>query len=580
MKFIIYDFEVFKNDWMVVCKYTDNPDHIIIINDADKLRTFYEDNKNNIFVGYNNKHFDDFLLKGILSGLSPQKITKWIVFDEKNGWKFPGYDKSIRFVSLDLMDDITGAVGISLKEIESNLGMSIEESSIPFDIDRSLTEDEIKETIKYCTHDVDATEKLMSVRSDYIKSKFQLINTFKLPLSNLSMTNAQLTAEVMSPRVKQYDDWYVYDVPSELQLKDTSIMEMYSTPLDVTKKKEVLICGVPHILGFGGLHGATECSHYKDNIYNFDVASYYPSLIIKFGYQCRGIKDPNKYKQIYDQRICYKKSGDPRAAAYKLVLNTFFGAMGYEYNKLYDPKQNHQVCITGQLFLIDLLEKLKPYITLIQSNTDGIMFQTYQIDKCREIINEWQKRTTMNMEEDTIKEVYQKDVNNYFILKDNGEIKSKGGYVKNYGIEWDKSSKSLKEHYGNFVSNTMSILDEAIVKNLLYKTPVEDIIYGCNDPIRFQITTKKGPTYKRVEYEVDNVLIEANKVNRVFATKSSRYGKLFKVKQNGRKDTIASLPEHCLVFNKDLSEFDISLVDKEWYINVAKSKICDFMGKK
>src|SRR5574344_167892 len=195
MKFIIYDFEVFKNDWMVVCKYTDNPDHIIIINDADKLRTFYEDNKNNIFVGYNNKHLDDFLLKGILSGLSPQKITKWIVFDEKNGWKVPGYDKSIQFVSLDLMDDIVGAIGISLKEIESNLGMSIEESEIPFDIDRKLTDEEISETIRYCIHDVDATEHLMSVRHDYIKSKIQLVTEFKLPFKCIGMTDAQLRSE-------------------------------------------------------------------------------------------------------------------------------------------------------------------------------------------------------------------------------------------------------------------------------------------------------------------------------------------------------------------------------------------------
>ena len=40
--------------------------------------------------------------------------------------------------------------------------------------------------------------------------------------------------------------------------------------------------------------------------------------------------------------------------------------MGSEYNRLYDPLQCNQICITGQLYLIDLIEKLTPYAQLIQ----------------------------------------------------------------------------------------------------------------------------------------------------------------------------------------------------------------------
>ena len=46
------------------------------------------------------------------------------------------------------------------------------------------------------------------------------------------------------------------------------------------------------------------------------------------------------------------------------------------------------------------------YITLIQSNTDGIMFHTYELDKCKEIIKEWEERTGLEMEQDDVKEVY------------------------------------------------------------------------------------------------------------------------------------------------------------------------------
>ena len=246
--------------------------------------------------------------------------------------------------------------------------------------------------------------------------------------------------------------------------------------------------------------------------------------------------------------------------------------MGYQYNKLYDLKMNRQVCITGQLLIIDLLEKLRPFINLHQTNTDGLLFETENEEVCDRIIKEWEERTGMTMGTDIILELYQKDVNNYIALFDNGDIKTKGGYVKNYSI------KKGKEKLGNYISNSMTIIDEAIVKNLLYNIPVEDTIMKCNDAIRFQITTKKGPTYKRVVWEVDGKEIDTNNVNRVFASSDERYGKLIKVKQNGRRDTIGSLPEHCLVYNKEVESFDISLIDKNWYIREAKNRINDFVG--
>ena len=554
-------------DWLVVFKEP-LKEHVVIVNDYDQLRKFYEENKNNIFVGYNNKHYDDFIFKGILSNLNPYKISEWIIAKDKAGWNFPGIDKKYNLISLDLMQDISGAIGIGLKEIESNLGMNIQETEVNFDINRNLTEDEINETIFYCKHDVDATEKLMEVRKDYIVSKLMLINQFELPMSSIGKTNAQLTADVMNPRKKQYDDGLMYYFPDNLKLKNTSILSLYESPLNKKQHLDVTLCGVPHKLAFGGLHGALEKVHIDESdgeILNADVASYYPSLIIKYGFFCRGIRDPKLYEKIYNQRIAWKKAKDPRQAAFKLVLNTFFGAMGSEYNKLYDPLQCNQICITGQLYLIDLIEKLTPYVKLIQSNTDGICFQTKQRAKCEEIIHEWEQRTGMNMEIDNIKQIYQKDVNNYIIEMTNGKIKTKGAYVKNY-------------KHGSYMSNSMTILDDAIVNYLIYKIPVEKTVNECDDAMKFQITTKKGPTFLRVEWMINNEPVITNNVNRVFASKDNSHGKLVKVKQNGRRDTIGGLPEHCLVYNNSVDTFDMNLLDKEWYINEAKRRINEFLG--
>jgi len=219
MKFIIYDWEVFSHDWLVVFKEP-GKEHIVICNDDEELTRFFNQHSKYIFVGFNNRHYDDFIMKAVLSGINPKTVNDWIIADEKNGWEFPGLNK-IYFLSLDLMCDIPGGIGLSLKEIESNLGMSIEESSVPFDIDRKLTKEEIKETIFYCKHDVDATERLFYERFDYIKSKLQIINAFKLPIRCISMTNAQLTAEVMDARKRKYYDENIYDMPDCVDVKIT-----------------------------------------------------------------------------------------------------------------------------------------------------------------------------------------------------------------------------------------------------------------------------------------------------------------------------------------------------------------------
>ena len=56
---------------------------------------------------------------------------------------------------------------ISVSEVaEGSLGNMVKESSIPFDIPRKLTEEELQETVKYCRHDVEQTvEVFMTFQS-------------------------------------------------------------------------------------------------------------------------------------------------------------------------------------------------------------------------------------------------------------------------------------------------------------------------------------------------------------------------------------------------------------------------------
>ena len=45
---VFYDFEVFKEDWLVVLVNPDKQTEDVIVNDADELTKYYEENKDEI----------------------------------------------------------------------------------------------------------------------------------------------------------------------------------------------------------------------------------------------------------------------------------------------------------------------------------------------------------------------------------------------------------------------------------------------------------------------------------------------------------------------------------------------------
>lgn len=55
---LFYDFEVFKYDWLVVVLDMQNRKEHVIVNDAEALEALYEANKNEIWAGFNNRHYE------------------------------------------------------------------------------------------------------------------------------------------------------------------------------------------------------------------------------------------------------------------------------------------------------------------------------------------------------------------------------------------------------------------------------------------------------------------------------------------------------------------------------------------
>ena len=193
--YFIYDCEVFKEDWIIVFKELTTGLRTIIHNDNEAVMEFMKGQP--VLCGFNNKHYDNHILKAIMLDMTPaeiKQINDTIIVYGINGWEIPTLkDSGIWFESFDLMDDTQQ--GTSLKSIEAHLGIPIEETQVDFDIDRRLTEAEVEDTIKYCSYDVDATEKLFYMREAYLKNKLKLGRMKGLSDTKaLYMTNARLTA--------------------------------------------------------------------------------------------------------------------------------------------------------------------------------------------------------------------------------------------------------------------------------------------------------------------------------------------------------------------------------------------------
>ena len=589
MRLIVYDVEVFCEDWLVVLKDMETGKYTVVHNDNEELKQCIAEE--NIYVGFNSKHYDQFIIKAIYCGFTPQEVKQAndYLIGGGQGWEYPPLrDFFFHFNNVDIKDDMQ--IGLSLKAIEGHLGLSVEESTVPFDIDRALTEDELKETAKYCMHDVDTTERLVELRKDYLKNKINLGKLAGLSdVKAMGMTNAKLTAALLKASAQTHDDERKYQYPENL-LREYIPQEvfgffdkMYDPEISdkelFSGKLELSIGECPVTIGYGGIHGAIPNFIWEESetsvIRNKDVGSYYPHLCTINGYTSRNIPSPQIYEDVLSRRMEAKASGDKATAnALKLVCNTTYGAMLNKYNDLYDPLMGRSVCISGQLYLLELAEHCFQEIEslrIVQLNTDGIMVECHPKDLGRldEICEEWQTRTGFELETDSVIRIAQKDVNNYVEVQPDGSTKAKGGYLV----------KGIAPAGAFNINNSCCIVATALKEYFVNGTPVEDTINGCDDIFQFQIIAKAGVKYREAYHLVDGEQVPVQRVNRVYATADERYGKLFKVKaENDSTAKIEMLPEHCIIDNDN--HLTIAEVDKQFYIDMAKKRVNDFLGIK
>lgn len=586
-----YDFEVFRYDWLVVAIDSKEQQPYVVVNDLDALLVLYRKYKNDIWVGFNSRHYDQYILKGLLCGFDAWELNDYIINQGKAGWSYSSLMRKIFLINYDV-----APLNNSLKQLEGFQGHNIHESDIDFKINRKLTAAEIAETVKYCTNDVKEALNVLAANINDFNALLWLVKEFKFPLSYMSKTKAQISAEILEcEKIERDDEWDLSALKciklsdkkrcltvkrkkkkSEAPKDDERVGKVFARPdewfLNPTYQDyglyfETEVAGVKHVFAWGGVHGAREKYHYKCDedhlMLHVDVESFYPRLMIWHNLLTRNAKKPERFKQIFERRMKLKHEGKKKEQApLKIVINGTYGICKDATNKAYDPRNANLICVNGQLLLLDLIEKLEtvPSFELIQSNTDGLIIKIARkdFDLVDDICYEWESRTDMKLGFDYIKEIWQKDVNNYVFVDFDGKPERKGAYVKELSP----------------MDNDLPIINTALVDYMLKGVPVEKTINDSNNLIDFQKICKLTNKFDGVRHNNKNY---ANKCYRIFASHDGKDGIVYKIKHNNGREQLfkfANTSDRSFIENGDITNAKVPLkLDRQWYIDLASERL-------
>lgn len=593
-----YDFEVYsKINWFCVTfiNYEDRNKEVVIVNDRVKLIEFYNAHKDDIFISYNGRQYDTGIFKGILDGMNVGFVNDKLIKEGKKPFQVV---KNAKKYPLNDYDTILKDK--SLKQLEAFMGDDIRETEVDFNIDRPLTQEEIEQTLYYNHHDVIEVLRVLDYCWDDFEGQLDIIELYGLDMSYFTKTKVQLA---VSPKILNAVDQHTLDDEFDIRLPETIrlsdkykfIPEWYMNPKNWRYKEHLrsednqhnnqlccTVAGIPHVFAWGGCHGADDKEAvFEGIILHADVASMYPTTDIEYGLLSRKFKNPDDFKQMRDFRLKLKSEKNPKNKALKPMINGVYGAGKDRNNPSYDPLMANLTCIFGQMFILDLIDKLEPYCRLLQTNTDGIFVlceNEEMKNKVIEITNQVGERLKMEFEIDEYTKLIQKDVNNYIAVKKNGELECKGAMVK----------------FNKPIDNDLPILNDAVRNYLAYDIPVEQTINECKEYIKFQKVIKLSAKYKEIWYgngvsgkdskitSINGELLKG-KVHRVFASKRQSDGSIYKLKiEKGIKsyEQFANTPTHLFIDNEDVHDKSIpEYLDKEYYINEAKKRIDMFLTK-
>lgn len=537
-------------------------------------------------TGFNNRNYDDFLIDDILQ----QRPTEYIKMksDVIVSGKRPR--QQFDWWSYDLSETLP--LGFSVKKYEAMAGLSVEESSIPFDYDGEFTKAQIIEVVKYNHQDLKAELDLYNTRSTYFEGKDMLVDEYGTENMH-RYSNTTISAHYLmgNDKLDKFtpDNPKIYGVPEKIAeflnnaLEASPRVSKGDTAAIRQKLKtnewanEVTSAfGQVFTWGWGGLHSATgeiyltktgkQRVRYfpidETGVQQWDVASMFPNIIIRDN--LLGSKT-DKYEKLVEERLENKKKGLAVAGAQKIVVNAVYGALRLQTSKLFNPHSAIAVNVSGMVALYNLASRLSEYGVIHQSNTDGIAFKPFDTttqSMLDELRTNWEDEFQLELEVTNFKRFIQRDVNNYVAVDEHDHIKTKGGTV------------GQSVHVNKLAKSGAIIIDKMVLNYLLDKTdPAITALKGELSDFTYTLVSQKGKTQTgRTVDENGNPL--DNKVNRVYASLNGV--SLFKERVNGALAKFSDAPEKMTVVNDDLANYNVDDIDYGFYIDLANKKIKDW----
>jgi DNA polymerase elongation subunit (family B) len=511
---VILDVECYKNYFLAAFLHRDTGviHRVEMLNDKKMpIKQIKRMMSDHTTVSFNGNHYDLLMLQYACMGASNAELKH--LSDEIIKSNLPSYrvaqDFGVRVpAKWDHIDIIEVAPGsASLKIYGGRLGCQ-KMQDLPYDIREELTAEQAAVVSDYCGNDLTTTLSLFESLEQAIELRATMSDEYGVDLR--SKSDAQIAEAVISHEMERItgvrpsrqevdnDTTFQYQNPGIIEFKTSGMQKVFHTVLNTNftlglngvvkipaelRDLEINIAGKIYQMGIGGLH-STESQQLvtaeKGILADFDVASYYPSIILqqRLAPKSLGIPFLKVYQSLVTRRLAAKAARDMVTAdTLKIVINGSFGKLGSKWSALYAPELLIQTTITGQLALLMLIEAFEEKgISVVSANTDGVVVsaERSQEKAMLAIAFDWELRTSYELERTDYKLLASRDVNNYLAIKPDGSIKGKGKFAPT-GLSKNPDRR---------------IVCEAVMNYLSKGIPLESTIYESNDIQKF-VTVRK-----------------------------------------------------------------------------------------
>ena len=522
-----YDTECFPNYWTLKIRVQNGPIFSFPLRAGESFSLEQRERIEYLFsiftvISFNGIYYDVPMITAALGGFSCEQL-KWvsnqIIVEGLKPWQL---NLPLRWEPVDHIDVMEVLPGAGSQKQYAGRIHCKTMRDLPYDPNQWLSDSEIVDVDSYCENDLSVLKSLYEALEPQRTMRDHLSERWGMDLR--SKSDAQMAEAVIKRRCeeslgyriqKPEIDWnlkFRYEPPAWLSFQSEELRRAFEIikqsvfflnaagRIDMPAQLdglEIPIGKSTYRLGIGGLHSKDERSAYiADETYcirDNDVASYYPNLILMSGKYppalgpvfleiLRSMKDERLDAKSLEKTL--KKKGDTSSHEYKIahveneggkiMINGTFGKTGSPFSILFAPEMMIQTTVTGQLAMLMIIEWHEMQgIQVISANTDGFVIKCRrdQVKISESIIDYWQKLTGLEMETTEYRALYSRDVNNYFAIKIDGEVKRKGEY----------STAGLIEKKNPDVE----ICGDAVADFLSKGIPILGSIAGCRDIRKF-----------------------------------------------------------------------------------------------